>query len=52
MQSMVKTFLLEVNLLQVSSLPILEIYGNVRVDNILGACTYFFYIDGIFKWKV
>ena len=44
--------LFDINLSQASSLPILEIYGNGRVDNILGeACTYLFYIDGIFRWE-
>ena len=35
--------------MQVSSLPILEIYKNGRADNILGVWTYFFYIDSVFR---
>ena len=50
MQSKLKTFFLEINLSQVSSLPILKIYENGRADNISGVCIYLFhiivYLDG------
>ena len=52
--SKLEDLFLEINLAQVSSLPILKIYGNGGADIILGgggACTYFFYIDGIFRWE-